>query len=624
MAEQANQSQDFTPEEAAALKAIHQHVEALGVDDQGNPKAPTPEDQKAVQFIQAYKANTEPHYEGNILIPAKFKPIDLAQKKREAFSIDQAPALFGQAMNEVWQGAKKAPSDLYHAITDESKPVQNPTSMGESIARGAAQGPTLGAQPILSGAAEAGAGALESVVSGKNAFGNEGRLGGLANALSNYKRARDTQLSLNAHAQESNPKTYLASEFASAAPLAIATGGEALVNPGVSSSALPGFQAALNTAQISGLAGAVSGFSKSKGELSKGDFKQLAKDTADAGLTSASLGGLISSLASSGINPVSGLKEMAAKKATQATKPMDAFGLQIIKEGRDVPIGQTLLNEGIISNEAGIPSTRTTMLKKVEEKIKETGKAIGYYAEQADKAVARDSSLRGVSMEEFTNEVIKNVVNPLEQKGLTAEASNVTRYLNSLKKVHGNDDVSFSLAQEIKGALKDKAKFKNTSNTFLSDAYGDVYGILNGKIKSGVNEAFSKAAPELNNGFEKALSTDHDLFDARRLLQTSTAREANNNAVRPMDALFGSAGMITAAALSHGGASSILPVIGGATLGVGNHINRSIGNQVIATGLNGFANKIEQLGLGRIGRSPGPVLDQTIEFKEPSVITPRR
>lgn len=61
---------------AEAIRQAHQIIQSAPVDEDGN-LPDDPQVQKANQVLQAYQANTQPHYLGNTLLPGKFQPIDL-------------------------------------------------------------------------------------------------------------------------------------------------------------------------------------------------------------------------------------------------------------------------------------------------------------------------------------------------------------------------------------------------------------------------------------------------------------------------------------------------------------------------------------------------------------------
>jgi hypothetical protein len=103
--------------------------------------------------------------------------------------------------------------------------IQNGPSTAESIGRAAAQGPTFGYGDEASAGTEAAMGAVDSLVNGSNSFGDQGRLGGITNAVSNYARARDTQRQQNNEAQQAHPVVSALVEMATSIPTAIAAGG---------------------------------------------------------------------------------------------------------------------------------------------------------------------------------------------------------------------------------------------------------------------------------------------------------------------------------------------------------------------------------------------------------------
>lgn len=125
-------------------------------------------------------------------------------------------------------------------FTPEAKSAEpsEPVSAKESFARGTAQGSSLSFGDELSANQEAFFGAAEGLITGKNAFGDEGRLSGITNYIDNYARARDTHRQQNKEAEEANEGTYLLGKIAGAVPLAVATGGESVLANAASGGAM--------------------------------------------------------------------------------------------------------------------------------------------------------------------------------------------------------------------------------------------------------------------------------------------------------------------------------------------------------------------------------------------------
>lgn len=105
-APQAPQAQALPQDVQDVVRYYNQRMLDRGNDDQGNPL-----DQEAAQFMQAYQAKTQPHYDGNTLIPAPFAPIDLSPPK---------PAQPSQAPTSLMDMAKNAVSGIVSGVQNVS------------------------------------------------------------------------------------------------------------------------------------------------------------------------------------------------------------------------------------------------------------------------------------------------------------------------------------------------------------------------------------------------------------------------------------------------------------------------------------------------------------------------
>lgn len=133
----------------------------------------------------------------------------------------------------------------------QEKAIRPDVSKAESFLRGASQGATFNLGDEASAVFETTLGALESVLRGKNAFGQQGTLEGLKNILSNYDKSLNDIRSQNQKALEANPKAFIAGEV----------GGSLVTSPGASAGVvglLKGARAAKGASDLAKVTNAVS------------------------------------------------------------------------------------------------------------------------------------------------------------------------------------------------------------------------------------------------------------------------------------------------------------------------------------------------------------------------------
>lgn len=163
------------------------------------------------------------------------------------------------------------PDDATHEEIDAiTRPAGGP-GMGESLARGAAQGATLGFGDEIQGAIQA---AGQKVLPEALGGGGATKKG----FLDLYREARDSARKDDSEAQSANPKTFVGGNLAGGlATLPLAPGGGMAVKGGTMGARL------LAAAKAGGELGAASGFGASGADLTQGDVVGAAKDAVVGG-----------------------------------------------------------------------------------------------------------------------------------------------------------------------------------------------------------------------------------------------------------------------------------------------------------------------------------------------------
>jgi len=415
-------------------------------------------------------------------------------------------------------------------------------SQGESLARGIAQGASLGFADEVSGAVEA---------LWNKANGDPTQFGKL------YETYRDQSRENFKKAEDENPKTYLAGELGA----------------GIGTAFIPGVAAAKG-ASIANIAGRAAGIGATAGAgYSKADnVADLAKDTAVGG----ALGGatalaapLIGKAAAKIGEKSKGAAERFAARALGAERAtvkkigqdkIQELGRQALDEKILSPLAST---EEMISRNEAVKTGSMNSRRAVYEKIDKAGKSTFNPLEVAtnlEKKVLDGKNTKHLD----TQELIKK---------LNPEIENILS--------RGDGNISMSEAQELVGNLGKRAKFDTSRSTEANDLAKTVYHT----VRDAVNEAAEKGGDSLDLG--KIVRNSNKRFatakNTEKLLQNKNAREQGNKLVGLTDwSLIGGS---VPSNIATGGAAIPATAAG---LGIKKGLER-FGSQNAALGLNNLS-----------------------------------
>lgn len=276
----------------------------------------------------------------------------------------------------------------------------------------------------------------------------------------------------------------------------------------------------------------------------------------------------------------------ANRSAVQSLKPSGKVGKKLLTNDRRVQqIGKTLRDEKIVTAGASYDD----ILKRTTDKIDNYGEEIGHFSKSADSAIARDSSIRGISVDDVAKRAESSIIPDLIQNGKADVAKQISDWISgNLKAAAGEaGEIGFKQMQNIKTTLaKTKAKFNAANDTNSSEAFQDLWNVLNEAHESGIQSALQRAgsADDIKS-FLKAKDTYRDLKDAEKYIKETVGRTEQNRFISPTDYLAGGSGLVAgAAAAGIPGAAVAIPAA------VANRVIRTRGNQ-LATGLYGSVAK---------------------------------
>ena len=318
----------------------------------------------------------------------------------------------GEGVAKPWEKYQGAPMQ----VAKDASP-----SIPESLARGAAQGVTLGLADEAMGAF----GALHDVATDQYT---------IKDLVDRYRAWRDESRSLDDEARKVNPKSFIGGELA---------GG--LVIPG---SAFKG-ATTVGSALKSGAIGAAYGLGKSEADITKGDVANAAKDAAVSGTVGAVAGAVADKLPEF-IKYLGGKSRAKAVQMAENSTGATRVGAEKFKDGT----GEYLLDSGLIrpfQNQVGLAEGAGRRLDHV-------GEQIGQILKEADEA--------GITLSK--NQVMQEVAR--RARALKSEGPG---YVPSAKAMEG------SLSDDITEALVAGKHDLNSLKPSLINKYKQSYKKVN-------------------------------------------------------------------------------------------------------------------------------------------------
>lgn len=320
-----------------------------------------------------------------------------------------------------------------------------PTKM-ESGLRGAAQGLTLQAEPVIAGGASSGIQALkDAVMSGKIS---------LDDIKKNYQTTRDSENKANDLAEKTNPWSYGAGNLAGGAGLAIGTAGAGLL-PEAAEGA--GLAARLgNAAQVGALVGAGNGLGSG---LSNGQDLGDTSYTAGKGALVGSAIGPVAELGISGIKSgLSSLKNGASGLANEFT---DTNTFQKFKKAFGYGLNGTNLTSksGLEAAQTGVQNAAENLGMAARDINKSAGAGVG-----AAKQALQDNG-SSFDLNPTLDKIQSTIVKLKESDHPSAQndANFLQKYLDNLTQKFTSesslganaDSADFQTANDVKQALTD-------------------------------------------------------------------------------------------------------------------------------------------------------------------------
>jgi hypothetical protein len=370
------------------------------------------------------------------------------------------------------------PWNKFQAPVDVPKKESGPGGFMSTV-RGYGQGGTVGFGDEIGGAEGAVLGALHSLATGENNFGDQGRLAGIANIAENYSRARNAERDQNKAAEKAHPYLYnggdLAGTVALASGLSLLPGVAALTAPGESVAGRvftkEGAKIIGKEALNQGIQNAILGGARGAGSSENNALSEAGKGAALGGALGAISGGLVKPIADTGIaaagKVVQGIQNIPDRVVRYLEQnPQNLDLIQSLAKNKDAAIkdyseriatdlskkvgdyvsreNQTI--DGIIKRAGPTPVDPSSILSTFDDQIAAAGRGISDESETAVKALTR-------MKDRFAKQVEDGTVNANQVNFLRKEINKISEAAYDSKL--GENPILAKSASEVGDAIRD-------------------------------------------------------------------------------------------------------------------------------------------------------------------------
>jgi len=424
-------------------------------------------------------------------------------------------------------------------FADDAAAPPSAISPVESATMGAAQGGTLGF-------ADEGAAGVHALQKAAQDFFH-GKVDPAA-LMKYYKTVRDQYRDKFHKAEEENPKSYGAGEFA----------GTVATNfiPGMEATTIP------KMAALAGLQGL--------GHSEKEDLTGMATDTA-MGAAAGATGGAIAKGATAMVNP-SFWEDLAQNRGLKALGFTKRFLSDDARRAEAKKVAQTMLDEGVITPTAGADD----MAARAEALSRKSGARIGSFLKGMEPGMeASDIAVGEYGLDPQKAIQAINELRPAERGGHNETIHAALDKAIETIKGYGDGPIPWEKANKLKGLLQDVAKFNsNTENLTLG-----ANQLAAGRFKGVLDDSLESAAKDMGQtpGFEDFLKNKKIYGAAERAgdaLNNRLSSEMGNRSLGLTDFLTAGAGI---AAGNPAEAATLLGV---------KKVGDIYGNQAMASGAN--------------------------------------
>lgn len=416
-----------------------------------------------------------------------------------------------------------------------NEPASGPSEV-ESLAKGGAQGITIGTGDEITGAIQGGA---DSFLRGLSMLKGEtpvdlNPINTVKHLLEQYRYHRDVERGNNARAREAHPNYYMGGEIVGGAALPIPVG------------------AGVKGAMKAGAAlGGAYGLGTSESDLSKGEVGGALLDTAAGGAAGATGGAAGHGLIKAGEGALSGLKSLlskyAAGRALKAVGGTKATVKNIVGKDKVGEFAADLYDHGIVTPLASMDE----IAERVGAKLQSEGASIGRHFQDIDRA-----SSQSFNADAAAARLEKELLEPIQKSAaFKSYAPALSEKIQAIREI---GSAPFEQANRMKSEFADLVNWN--SDSLPQDLKKRLVGILNSEIE---NQIASSTPGTALSSLKEAKRLYGNLKEADKMASNAKLGREGNRFFSPTDYLAG-AGAGPVAALVSGAAPAAAATAAGA------------------------------------------------------------
>ena len=331
---------------------------------------------------------------------------------------------------------------------------------------------------------------------------------------------------------------------------------------------------------------------------------------ADAGKivgTGAAVGGAIGGLGKLGGMAADKFKSAGSKSAFKALGPNARDAKLALKKDQIEDIGEALIKEKILPK---TPSSASTIVKNIENKLKPTGKALNDSIEKLDEVITKKGVDEfGVSMNKVASEVYKDIRSKGGVPGAISANAKAKQFIKELVATNPKFKTVGS-TEELKRLVDDQINYNKLSNA--PDPLQEKFlKSLANKLRSASENAAEKVAkaesnPQLAKAFKESKGLYSLLSQAKKIVSDKDGRATAANFLSPSDKAAGMLGVLGGVTQGEDLGDKVQNAIIGGSLGLANKGLRTMSTQQGSQALYNFGNFLQNnatKNMGAVGRT---------------------
>jgi hypothetical protein len=417
-----------------------------------------------------------------------------------------------------------------------------------------------------------------------------------------YVQRRDKFIRRGQKLAEENPEAAMAGGVSGAITSGVATGGGLSKLLGSAAKTATTGKRFVDAGKTGAFIGAARNPGDIEGELGGLQIKDRAQNALkDAATGLVVQGGLegVKKVGEGVKNAGKNLKTYSQNKALKASGAMLKDFRKAVGKKKAGELGQTAIDEDLVSMGDDIADTA----KKAESKVKESGKKIGEIYDKADNVASLNSSdLRGLQ-----NDFIEESSKRLDG---TIDADEVAQKIDKVLSVlHGQKNPTFGQLRKLRASIDDKINFAKETKDL--PAYQEELLHLRNKVNDLVQSKIGSTNQALKKELLKENKRFSNLAEISKMSKDKMAREESNAAFGLRERISGGVGATVGAMIG----GPVGAGVGAVTGAITTKVARKYGTPFVAMTANKAARALEknQEALGKFSK---PLIDAAKDPKK--------